>query len=171
MSESSGSLKLQEVWTQSISRHHRTAGFKPVCNFIVMITCDMIVKSGKNIIAVNIKIKMLLDCMSLLRWEVFQFCNVFKWLHPVLFFFNAIFEQPQTLRLLDRRDERTVHVYSVYTYDILPHMRIQTNLKCAHDANTKDSIQSSVNYLFCWVLSDETNGWSFDLIWFFSFLE
>ena len=102
-----------------------------------MITCDMIVKRGKNIIAVNIKIKMLLDCLSLLRWEVFQFCNVFKVIASCSFFY-AIFEQPQTLRLLDREDERTVHVYLVYTYDILPHMRIQTNLKCTHDAITKD---------------------------------
>lgn len=37
---------------------------------------------------------MLLDCLSLLQWEVFQFCNVFKVVASSLFF-QAMFEQPQ----------------------------------------------------------------------------
>lgn len=42
---------------------------------------------------------MFLDCLSLLQWEVFRFCNVFKVVASCsisfFFFFQAIFEQPQ----------------------------------------------------------------------------
>lgn len=43
------------------------------CNVIVMITCDIIVKSGKYIIAVNIKVlKENVTWLLLKQWEVFQ---------------------------------------------------------------------------------------------------
>lgn len=65
-----------------------------------MITCDIIVKSGKYIIAVNIKVlekkkKVLLDRLSLLQWEVFQFFNVFEVVASCSLFFHAVLEQPQ----------------------------------------------------------------------------
>lgn len=79
---------------------------------------------------------MLLDCLSLLQWEVFQFCNVFK-VVASFFYFMPFLNNPK-LRLLDRGDERKLYVYLGYTYDILPQIRTQTNLKCIHDAYTED---------------------------------
>lgn len=79
---------------------------------------------------------MLLDCLSLLQWEVFQFCNVFKVVASCsLFFFMPFLNNPE---LLDRGDERKPYVYVGYTYDILPQIRTQINLRCIHDAYTED---------------------------------
>lgn len=112
------------------------------CNVTVMITCDIIVKSGKNIIAVNNKVlkkkKMFLDCLSLLHWEVFRFCNVFKVVAScsLSFFFRPFLNNPK-LRLLQSRWKK-IYVYLGYAYDILPQIQTQTHLKCINDAYNKD---------------------------------
>lgn len=58
---------------------------------------------------------MLLDCLSLFQWEVFQFCNVFKVVASCSLFFMPFLNNPK-LRRLDRGDERKLYVYLGYTY-------------------------------------------------------
>lgn len=70
---------------------------------------------------------MLFDCLSLLQWEVFQFCNVFKVVASCSLFFSFFFLTPclnnPELSVLDRGDERKTYVYLGYTYDTLPQLR------------------------------------------------
>lgn len=107
-----------------------------------MITCEIIVKSGKKIYIYNfckyqsLKEKCYLIVCHYYNGKYFNSVMYLKWLHPVsFFFFHAIFEQPLTFR---QGGERKLYVYLGYTYDILPQIGTQTNLKCIHDAYTED---------------------------------
>ena len=97
-----------QVWNCGSSRMYEPDLFPVIteqqdsnlwCNVIVMITCDIIVQSGKSIIAVNIKVlkrKCYLIVCHYYNGKYFSSVMYLKWLHPVRSFFHAIFEQPQT---------------------------------------------------------------------------